>query len=153
RSGPPRMPTIPEEPTREDAEAALGLLDDLLAEFPFVTDAGRSVALSLLMTPVLRGAMDVAPMHVVRATTARTGKTLLTNLAALVATGRTASVLSLACRTEEQEKRLGGALLSGQPVISIDNHNGERSGDLLAQAIEQALVLVRPLGTSDTVRV
>ena len=33
---PPKMPAIQEKPTREDAEKALGLLKDLLVEFPFV---------------------------------------------------------------------------------------------------------------------
>jgi putative DNA primase/helicase len=33
-------------------------------------------------------------------------------------------------RTEEEtEKRLGAALLAGQPIINIDNVNGELGGD------------------------
>jgi hypothetical protein len=41
---PPSLPEMPADPTRDDALAALGLLDGLLAEFPFVDDPSRSVA-------------------------------------------------------------------------------------------------------------
>jgi hypothetical protein len=77
--GAPEMPLIPEEPTRADAEHALQLLDGLLAEFPF-RDGGktnsidRAVALSKLLTPVLRGAMPTAPMHLANAPQPGTGK-------------------------------------------------------------------------------
>ena len=41
---PPEMPDIPDKPTREDALAALKLLKDLMAEFPFAEDEGVSLA-------------------------------------------------------------------------------------------------------------
>ena len=49
--GAPRMPSIPAEPTRHDAEIALAFLDKLLSEFPFRDGGGyasvdRAVALS-----------------------------------------------------------------------------------------------------------
>jgi hypothetical protein len=43
---PPSMPSIPDAPTRGHALDALDLLLELLAEFPFVDEASRSVALS-----------------------------------------------------------------------------------------------------------
>ena len=48
------------EPSREDAEAALHLLEDLLRGFPFQRKVDFSVALSALMTPFVRGACSVA---------------------------------------------------------------------------------------------
>lgn len=52
-----------------DAEMALAVLDGLLTEFPFVggqDGQGKSVALSMLMTPVLRGGLPPAvPIHLV----------------------------------------------------------------------------------------
>jgi hypothetical protein len=57
-------------------------------------------------------------------------------------------------RTEEEtEKRLGAALLAGQPIISIDNVNGDLGGDALCQIIERPLVEIRILGKSERVRV
>jgi hypothetical protein len=77
---PPSMPGIPGRPTRDDALAALNLLDGLLDEFPFADDASRSVALSCLISPVVRGAFTVAPMHAACAPTAGTGKSYLARI-------------------------------------------------------------------------
>ncbi len=60
---PPRMPAIPNEPTFDDAVAALGWLDGLLTEVPFVDEPSRSVGRSILITPVVRGAMPLAPLQ------------------------------------------------------------------------------------------
>ena len=41
--------------SREEAERALATLEDLLAEFPFSDGVSLSVALSALITPIVRG--------------------------------------------------------------------------------------------------
>ncbi len=57
-------------------------------------------------------------------------------------------------RTEEEtEKRLGAALLAGQPLLSIDNVNGELGGDALCQAVERPVIEIRILGRSELVRI
>ena len=66
------MPPIPSWPSREDAQSALDLLTGLLGEFPFAEDEpSRAVALSMILTPVLHAAMEVAPMHLTTAPLAR----------------------------------------------------------------------------------
>lgn len=150
---PPAMPPIPETPTRDDAAAALDLLGSLLDEFSFADGASWSVALSGLITPVVRGGMTVAPLHVNRAPVAGSGKSYLVDVASCISTGQICPVITPGRTEEETEKRLGGMLLSGQPIVSLDNVNGELSGDFLCQVIERPLVRVRPLGRSDTVLV
>ena len=56
---PPSMPAIPDQPTKQDALDALAKLNDLLTGFEFADDGNvsRSAAISMLMTPVLRGMM------------------------------------------------------------------------------------------------
>jgi hypothetical protein len=49
------------------------------------------------------------------------------------------------------EKRLDAALIKSQPIIAIDNVNGILFANKLAQAVEQRLVDVRPLGTSNKI--
>lgn len=150
------------KPSRSDAEAALEVLKDLLAEFPFVPGGGEgelhagtalAVALSACITPVVRGAMSVAPLHAFRASTAGTGKSYMVDVASAIATGRLCPVTSVAPEEAETEKRLTGLLLSGFPVLSLDNVNGELGGDLLAQATERAMLRLRPLGASRIVEV
>lgn len=145
---PPPMPPLNHNPSRDEALAAVALLQDLLAEFPFVDAASESVALSALMTPVVRGAIDVAPLHAFRAPVAGSGKSYLVDIASVIATGRPCPVIAAGRTEEETEKRLGGAMLLGYPVISIDNLNGELAGDCLCQLVERPIVSVRPLGSS-----
>ena len=150
---PPSMPDIPEQPTRDDALLALARLEELVCESPFENEASKSVALSGLITPVVRGAMAVAPMHVSSAPTAGTGKSFLWDLVAAISIGQRRIPVIAAGNVEETEKRLAGVLLTGQPLISIDNVNGELKGDFLCQAIEQQYLDLRPLGSSKIVRV
>jgi hypothetical protein len=150
---PPTMLPIPEAPTREDALAALARLEGLLAEFPLVEDVARAVALSSLITPVVRGAFTVAPMHALVAPVAGSGKSYLLDLVSAIATGQRMPVMAAGRDEEETEKRLGAALMTGQPLISIDNVSGALMGDALCQMIERPVVEVRILGKSELVRI
>jgi putative DNA primase/helicase len=143
------LPPIPQRPTIDDARYAVTLLCSLLDEFPFEGDVDKAVALSGLITPVVRGALVVAPLHAVRATTAGTGKSYLVDIASAITTGRPCPATSLAPRIEETESRICGLLLGGFPMVSIDNVNGDLGGDLLCQAVERPIVRVRRLGASD----
>jgi hypothetical protein len=90
-----QLPPIPEHPTKDQALAALKLLIDLHSEFSFqqINDEhekrlNRSVALSGLLTALVRGSLPTAPMLLVRAHMAGTGKSYLVDTAAVIATGR-----------------------------------------------------------------
>jgi putative DNA primase/helicase len=158
---PPTMPPISDRPTRHDAEAALRLLDDeLLFEFPFEDDASHSVGLSALMTPVVRAAMDFAPLHEASAPTAGIGKSYLFETASHIATGKTLPALGAGSlnqdgriNKEELDKRLVGAVLSGQPFIFIDNIAGVLGSDFLCQMLTQKQVEVRLLGRTGNLHV
>ena len=150
---PPPMPPIAEQPTREIALAAVKQLDKLLCDFPFVNLASRSVALSSLLTPVVRGAMPVVPLHAFNSPEAGTGKSYLVDLASTIATGEIAPVIAAGRNEEETEKRLAAVLMTAQPIASIDNLNGDLAGDFLCQAIERPIIKPRILGRSETVRI
>ncbi|WP_311269735.1 hypothetical protein [Sphingobium sp. WCS2017Hpa-17] len=150
---PPKLPPIPSKPSRDDALAALRTLNDLLVDFPFVDQTSHSVALSALITPVARGAMAVAPMHVTSAPTPGSGKSYIIDLASCISTGEPAPVIAAAPKEDETEKRLVAALIGGQAIISIDNVNGQLGGDLLCQMIERPVVQPRILGSSKLVKI
>ncbi len=143
------FPKVPQSPTREDAAVALKKLVDLVATFPFVSVADRAVALSGLLTAVVRQALPTAPMHAFSAPTAGSGKSLCVDLCAILATGRECGVLAQGRTEEETEKRLGAALLGGSPVISLDNCRLPVGGDLLCQLLTQTTVRPRILGRSE----
>jgi len=154
---PPVMPPIPERPTKADAQAALKLLLDLLIEFPFADDISRSVGLSLLMTPVLRGGLlPAVPMHIATAPESGTGKSYLADVASAIATGDRCYVQSVAPGDpKETEKRLIAAVLAGYPIVAFDNANGGEGlfGDFLCRLTERPGLQPRPLGGSEQPRI
>lgn len=152
-----QIPPIPEHPTKDQANAALKLLIDLLSEFSFKRIGGehekqlnRSVALSGLLTPLVRGSLPTAPMHLIAAHMAGTGKSYLVDTAAMIATGRLCPVITTLKSVEETEKRLGAIILSGIPMVSLDNCTHDLGGDILCQIAERPVIKVRILGYSET---
>jgi putative DNA primase/helicase len=145
-------PAVLDHPGKDDAMAALRLLEDLLREFPFADALSRSVGLSLFLTPVIRAsALDFSPLHLVRAAGAGSGKSFLVNLAHYVLTGRPCPVITAGKTAEEVEKRLDGKLLAGLPMFSIDNLVDELESDKLCVRISEPVVGIRRLGKSDII--
>jgi hypothetical protein len=136
-------------PTREAAEAGLRLLTDLFAEFSFAAPLDRSVAISGLLTALVRGSLPTAPMYLIRAHAPGTGKSYLVDVISAVTTGRVCPVITASKSDEETEKRLGAVLLSGAAMISIDNCVRDLGGELLCQLTERSLVKIRVLGRSE----
>jgi hypothetical protein len=74
-----------------------------------------------------------APLHGLKASTAGSGKTHLTDIISVILTGRTCPANSAGTDRKEFESRLTGMLLGGYQMFSLDNCNGEIGGDLLCQ--------------------
>jgi hypothetical protein len=151
-----QLPPIPEHPTKDQALAALNLLTDLFSEFSFKRIGGeyekrlnRSVALSGLLTALVRGSLPTAPAHLIRAHMAGTGKSYLVDVVAVIATGRLCPVITTLKSVEETEKRLGSVVLGGMAMISLDNCTHDLSGELLCQITERPMVKIRILGRSE----
>src|SRR5262249_8538774 len=79
---------------------------------------------------------------------AGSGKSLLVDIIALLATGRLMPVISQGRTEEELEKRLGSALLAGDVVVSLDNCDHELQSGFLCQALTQQTLNIRLLGYS-----
>jgi putative DNA primase/helicase len=142
------FPPIPERPTREQALAALKLIEDQIATFPFKTDIDRAVTLSLFLTALCRRALDYAPLHGLSSPAAGTGKSMLVDLTSILLCGQDAPVISTETSKEEFEKRLGASLLASDAVISFDNCIAPLNSSLLCQALTQQRLRIRILGLS-----
>jgi putative DNA primase/helicase len=148
------MPPLAEHPGRAEAEEALALLDGLLVEFPFIDNVSRAVALSALITPIVRPALGQAPMHAFTSPEQGTGKSYFVDLCSAIATGRWCPAVAAGdCDAAELEKRLGAAAIAATPLLSLDNVNGVLASSLLCQLIERPLVDVRLLGQSRNVTI
>ena len=147
------FPSIPSHPTKDQASAALTLLCEIFKEFPYTSDAGRSVALSAVLTALIRQSLAAAPIHAFTAPRPRTGKSKQPRIASLIATGRLPATTSQAEDEAEFEKRLLGILLSGTPVISIDNIFRPLSSPSLCSVITEGEFSSRVLGSTNLTRV
>lgn len=143
----------PTAPSREDAKGGMEVLLNLIKDFPFISYEDRAAMLAGILTGLLRRVLPAAPLFAITAPTAGTGKTLLANSIAVIATGRRSSVLSLGHDEAETEKRLGGVLMAGDACIVLDNIERSLKGDLLCQVTTQPFVRLRPLGASAMVSV
>lgn len=144
---------VPDAPSRDDAVAALGLLRSVLEGFPFVDAGSRSVALSAILTAVCRKSLRTAPLHGFSAPTMGTGKSLLADVVAMVATGRDAPVMSQGEDNEDDRKRLLSILMQGDPVVVIDNVTKPMTGDALCSILTSESYQDRKLGANEQVRV
>lgn len=143
------FPAVKDEPTRQDAEAALVAIETLIDGFPFVGDADRSVALAAFLTATVRKSISTAPAFAFSAPVAGSGKSKLVDIMSVIATGREAGVIALGGNPEEAEKRVSALLLAGC-AVAIDNVEGSVGGDILCQLLTQTTVRGRILGKSET---
>lgn len=153
---PPPLPVIPDDPTMAQAKAALELLTDLLKGFPFAgadINENLSVALSGLITAVIRPALGRVPLHAITSPDIGSGKSYFVHCCAMLATGFRAPVITTGKDEQEMEKRLAAALIDGSPLILVDNVSGMLKSDFLCVAIEQPRIKIRPLGQTRTVEV
>lgn len=144
---------VPDSPSKRDALNALDVLVEPIDKFPFVDNADRAAALALLITSVMRPCLRTVPVFTITAPTAGTGKSLLVDIAAILATGRKAAVVTPTQDEAELEKRIGAAALAGDQIISIDNVTHILRSDQLCQLLTQEEVQVRVLGASKNVRI
>jgi putative DNA primase/helicase len=136
-------------PSLEEALAAMSHLLSLISTFKFVSDADRSVALSGILSALIRISVDAVPMHAFTAPVAGSGKSMLVDIISIIVSGQRAAVMSQGQDDEEMEKRLGASFLAGDPLITIDNCEQPLGGQLLCQALTQTRVKIRVLGKSE----
>ncbi|MFN8547762.1 MAG: hypothetical protein U0527_07255 [Candidatus Eisenbacteria bacterium] len=141
------IPAIPAAPSRDDAVAALRLLEDLIHDFPFVDDASRAAALAHIMTPILRPAIrGPVPMALFDSPQQGTGKTKLATAAGVIATGREPSMTTAPATPEEWRKKITSLLLSAPVLIVFDNVIAQISSEHLASALTASVWQDRELG-------
>ena len=109
------------EPTPGAARAALGLLEELLSEFHFVSVTDRAAALSAMFTAVVRPTLKYAPAFHARAPVIGSGKSYLCDLIGAFAGPASNSKVSYPTTSEEATKVILSLLLTGPAVIEFDD--------------------------------
>lgn len=144
---------IPEQPSREQALEAFQELSELLQGFPFANKESKSVALAGILTALIRKSITTAPMFGITAPKMGSGKSLLADVIALIATGKSNSVLSAADNEIEERKRLLSVLMEGDLMICYDNIEQPFGSPSLCSVLTQKEFKDRVLGSSATATV
>jgi len=140
------VPPIPQRPTRDDVVNALMVAMEPLAEFPFIDDASRANALAMLLSPIVRPAVDgPVPLALSDAPQPGTGKSLLTEIVSIVATGREAAMISAPETEAEWAKSINAILCTGATVVVIDNVETTIFAPSLAKSISGSFSAKRQL--------
>lgn len=117
----PALYPIPARPTDGQAKHALDALLEILQDVAFAHPGAKAATLGAMLTAAVRPALDGAPLFLVRAPAAGTGKTYLTELISLFATPGPAAMFTYPRSSEECGKVILAALRTAPPVINFDN--------------------------------
>ena len=147
------FPPIQLDPTRDDAIAALALILDVIREFPFVSEADRAVVVAAILTALIRPSLRTAPLFAFIASKMGSGKSLLADIVALIATGRPAAVMTQGADENEDKKRMLPILSEGDSVAVIDNIERPFGSAALCSILTQPTWRDRVLGKSQTLAV
>lgn len=145
------FPKVPDVPTQGEANKALELLNEPFLDFPYASDPDAYVPvaaiLSILARPAIQGCV---PAHVFDANTRGSGKTLQSDVVAIIATGREAAKTAYPDDDAELEKVLGAYALASPRVIAFDNITRPFGGGPLDRILTATeAVELRILGASE----
>jgi putative DNA primase/helicase len=141
---------IPEKPILEDAIQAANELLDILKGFPFEDEVSKSVALAAILTALVRKSIETAPLFGFTAPKMASGKSLLADVVALIATGKPNSVIAQAENETEEKKRVLALLIEGDPIICYDNIEKPFKSAALCSILTQREYKDRLLGGNET---
>lgn len=143
------LPEIPESPSSSDVVDARERIDDILHDFPFVADADKANLIAMMLTQVIRPAIDgLIPMGIINAPQPGSGKGLLIKVISLIATGKVAPATTAPTTPDEWTKQLTAILAGGATMIVFDNVETVLDSPDLASFLTAAEWKARILGQS-----
>lgn len=146
-------PQVPDEPTREQAEAALDALRKAFSTFPFEAEVDQSVVLAIALTALVRRSLPSAPMGAITAPVMGSGKSLIADLISILATGVEAPAMKYPDTDEEAQKTALAILAAGEQLVLIDNVDRPLQGDWLCSMLTQEEYSGRVLGATQMIKV
>ncbi len=108
---------------RLDISEARQLPLEAIHDFPFPEDADRAHAVALIVLPLMRMALGSAPtpLHSIESPSPGSGKGRLADLVSVIATGSPCKPVTMSGCAGENRKRLTSLMMTGAPLILLDN--------------------------------
>src|SRR4029078_12677722 len=127
---------VPDCPSRDDVLAAVAVINDVLADFPFEPPEHRAAWFAGLLTPLAWFAFDgPAPLLLIDGNTRGAGKGVLADVIALTLTGRRFPVMSYSADREELRKKVTSLAMEGERLVLLDTLPGAVGNDVLDMAL------------------
>jgi putative DNA primase/helicase len=145
-------PVISERPTRADAENALQILRGPFSEFPFISESDCAAHIAAILSAIQRPLLKVCPIFGYSAPMQRSGKSLLAESVAVIATGKPAAATAVSGEREEMRKMITSVLREGHSIVNLDNVDHPLASPDLAKALTQTEYQDRALGTNRMLR-
>ncbi len=136
-------------------ETCRARIEDLVVDFPFKTDDDKHNLFGLLLTPLLRPALDGnTPLHMILSSLERTGKSKLAEqVVGGVILGHPTPAMQLSGSDEERDKRILSLLLEGQTLAHLDNLREYVDSAALASLLTSRTYAGRLLGKTQMLRI
>jgi hypothetical protein len=148
------LPRIPLCPTSAELRAAVSAVTDVISDFPFTSAADFANTVALMLTPVVRAAIDgQVPMALVDKPKRGTGATLLVLVIEGIATGKATELTTAPRDDDEWRKKITALLLDGRTILFFDNVEHVLTSPSLAAALSGPQWSDRRLGCSETLSV
>ena len=146
------LPKIPDHPSHTDITRAVSLLHEIFEDFPFLEEDSRTNTIAALITAVLRPVIvGYVPLALIDKPQPGIGASLMTDIIAMVATGRPGAKMTAPTNEEEWRKTITARLSQGQGLIIIDNVDKPLFSGSLASVITSDTWNDRVLGQSATI--
>lgn len=144
------IPAVSAQPTSVEVQQASSLLlDQLLYDFPFDSQASRANALAAMILPAVRFMIDgPTPANIIEAPTPGTGKSLLLKVLGIPYLGREPNMLPEPHNEAEWSKVMLSTLIQNPPFVMFDNINRSLKSTTLAMALTSRHFEARILGLS-----
>ncbi len=149
------VPAVSDAPSDDELDQAKSLIvDDLLGEFSFISQAKLANTVALFLDPYVRNLIDgPTPLRLIEAPTPGSGKGLLADVILRAAIGRRINIMPAANDDDEWRKRVTAQLSQLPAAILIDNLTSALDSGALASALTTTWWNDRRLGAHEMIRV
>jgi hypothetical protein len=147
------------EPTEKNVKFSVDLIDEMLIDFPFDSQASKANAIACLILPFVRDLIDGAtPLHYFSAPAPGTGKTLLAESVASVFNPAVSISTAPKGRNpesveEEWRKKISTFLMAARSHVVIDNAKGRIDSSNLESVLTSTSWTDRQLGGNTEITV
>ncbi|WP_373991921.1 hypothetical protein [Duganella sp. BuS-21] len=145
-------PRVPYSPSHADLKKAFGILWKPFVQFPYASDADKSVALAAVLTTAVRSCLRTSPGFGFSATAPGTGKTLLAQCIGALYDGVAPAIRTVCAHEEEWGKTLFSAARGGAGTLLVDNAEYPIESAALCAVVTAPAIQGRVLGVSEDVQ-